>query len=196
MATERFDGRFFSRFYYSRRTRVAAPSDYVARARLLAAFANLHHLRVRRMLDVGAGAGYFLRALAAAFPGAQGTGIEISDYACARYAWIRSSITDYVARKPFDLVVCHDVLQYLDRGAAVRALQNLEILCSGLLYFTVLTREDWHANCDQSRTDGDVHLRNAKWYRQHLRRGFQRLGTGVYIARAAAPVIFALDELQ
>ena len=76
------------------------------------------------------------------------------------------------------------------------ALQNLEILCSGLLYFTVLTREDWHAHCDQSRTDGDVHLRNAKWYRQHLRRGFQRLGTGVYIARTAAPVIFALDELQ
>lgn len=194
MAFDRFDGRFFERFYYSRRTRVAAPLDYVARARLLAAYANLHQLKVRRMLDVGAGAGYFLRALDAAFPSARGTGIEVSHYACARYAWINASITDYVAPKPFDLVVCHDVLQYLDRVAAMQALQNLEILCKGLLYFTVLTREDWHANCDQSRTDGDVYLRRANWYRQHLRRGFQRLGSGVYIARAAVPVIFALDQ--
>ena len=194
MASERFDGRYFARFYYARRTRVAAPLDYLPRARLLAAYASLFQIKVRRVLDAGAGAGFFLRALEAAFPAARCTGIEVSDYACARYAWIKSSVTDYVARTPFDVVVCHDVLQYLDRYAAVSALSNLVTLSEGLLYFTVLTREDWQIHCDQTRTDGKVHLRSASWYRQHLRRGFLRLGTGVYIARAAAPALFALDQ--
>ncbi len=194
MDAERFDGRFFERFYYARRTRVAAPLDYLPRARLLAAYASLFQIKVRRVLDAGAGAGFFLRALEAAFPVARCTGIEVSNYACARYAWTKSSITDYVARTPFDVVVCHDVLQYLDREAAVRALSNLATLSKGLLYFTVLTREDWRTNCDQARTDGKVHLRSANWYRQHLRRGFLRLGTGVYLARGVAPALFALDQ--
>ena len=195
MKSEQFDGRFFARYYYARRTRVAAPLDYVPRARLLAAYANLFEINVRRVLDAGAGAGFFVRALEAAFPAARCTGVEVSDYACARYAWTKSSITDYVARKPFELVVCHDVLQYLDRNAAIGALLNLDSLCSGLLYFTVLTREDWRDFCDQKRTDSAVHLRRASWYRQHLRRGFLRVGTGVYLARAAAPAMLALDHL-
>lgn len=194
MASERFDGGYFERFYFSRRTRVAAPLEYLARARLLAAYASLYQIKVRRILDAGAGAGYFLRALDAAFPGARGMGIDISEYACARYGWHAGSVTEYTAR-PFDVVVCHDVVQYLPRDAAVRALQNLATLCRGLLYFSVLTREDWQNNCDQSRTDPDVHLRNASWYRARLRRDFRHVGAGVYLARTATAVLFALDEM-
>jgi len=196
MAGDRFDARYFKRFYFSRRTRVAIPLDYLTRARLLAAYADLFHLRVRRILDAGAGAGFFLRALDAAFPAARGVGIDISDYACATYGWQRASVSDYVCARPFDVVVCHDVLQYLQRDAAGRALQNLTALCRGLLYFSALTREDWRDNCDQSRTDGAVHLRSARWYRTRLRPAFWHIGAGVYLARAASPALFALDILD
>lgn len=193
MGAERFDGHYFRRFYLSRRTRVAVPLDYLRRARLLGAYAELFGLRVRRILDAGAGTGFFLRALDAVFPGARGTGIDVSPYACTRYGWQPASIETYTANRPFDLVVCCDVLQYLARPAAAQALDNLAGLCGGLLYFSALTREDWNENCDQSRTDGAVHLRPARWYRERLRTAFRHVGAGVYVARTAAPVLFALD---
>ena len=41
-----------------------------------------------------------------------------------------------------------------------RALANLARVCRGLLYFGVLTREDWEQNCNQELTDTQVYLRN------------------------------------
>lgn len=191
---ERFDERYFNRFYYSRRTRAVAPLEYLPRARLLAATAEVYHLKIRRILDLGAGAGYFLRALDAAFPGARATGVEISDYACSRYGWTQASITEYSATRPYDLVVCNDVVQYLNRADATLAIERLAELCSGLLYFMVLTREDWAHNCDQSRTDNAVHMRPARWYRSRLSQHFQRLGSGLWLARRAGVPLFALDS--
>lgn len=195
MMAERFDRRYFERFYFSRRTRVAAPLEYLARARLLAAYADVYGIPLRRVLDVGAGPGYLARAIDAVRPGVRVTGIDVSEYACQRYGWTRASVTDYAPRRPFDLVACYDVVQYLDRAAATLALQNLARLCAGILYFAVLTTEDWAARCDQSRTDGEVHLRRARWYRERLRPHFHHVGAGVYLARAAEPSLFALDEI-
>ena len=194
MIGDRFDGGYFDRFYRHRRTRVAAPLDYVRRARLLAAYAELYQLKVRRVLDAGAGTGWFLRALDAAVPGMRGIGIDVSAYACETYGWRQASVTDYAADRPFDLVVCHDVLQYLPRDRAAQALQNLAGLCRGLMYFSVLTREDWQENCDRSRTDGEVYLRNAAWYRRQLRPAFRQVAAGIYLARSAPAVLFALDD--
>ena len=37
--------------------------------------------------------------------------------------WLRESVADYAPAEPFDLVFCHDVLQYLqDDRAAARAI--------------------------------------------------------------------------
>lgn len=192
-AAARFDERYFERFYYSKRTRAVAPLEYLARARLLGAYAALHDLKIKRILDLGAGAGYFLRALDAVFPGAHTVGVEVSDYACARYGWRKSSITEFHDARPYDLVVCHDVIQYLDNKDAARALQNIASLSRGMLFFMALTREDWEQNCDQSRTDSAVFKRPARWYRERLKPDFQRVGSGVYLARRAGISLFALD---
>ena len=61
---------------------------------------------------------------------------------------------------PFDLVICYDVLQYLEMPPQRGALANLARLCRGVLYFTALTAGDWRWNCDQRRTDSNVHLRS------------------------------------
>ena len=43
------------------------------------------------------------------------------EYLCQKYGWLNGSIADYRPRQPFDLVVCYDVLQYLDDESAAKA---------------------------------------------------------------------------
>lgn len=194
MSSERFDRRYFERYYYARDTRVAAPADYRARARLIAAWAGFCELKVKRVLDAGAGAGYFARALAEVFPGAAITGLDLSEYACTRYGWLHASLTDFTPEGQYDLVVCNDVLQYLANAEAARAIDRLGALSRGLLFFMAPTREDWPHNCDPEKTDAAVQMRAVAWYRRRLRAHFRRLGGGVYVTHTAAPVMFALDD--
>jgi len=91
--------------------------------------------------------------------------------------------------------VCYDVLQYLDSDTANRALANFGKLCRGVLYFTALTRVDWDLNCDQSRTDANVHLRSAQWYRSRLKRHFREAGCGFWLRRGAPFTVWDLESL-
>ncbi|MSQ67542.1 MAG: class I SAM-dependent methyltransferase [Gammaproteobacteria bacterium] len=186
-----FDRAYFQRFYANPATRVALPADYANLARFLAAYLRLLKLPVASILDVGAGMGGLRRPLLRAFPGSEYRGIDVSDYVCARYGWQQRSIVDF-APGCFDLVVCHDVAQYLSAREASDALCNLAELCRGALYFSALTREDWRNNCDQQRTDRAVHLRSARWYAERLKPAFRNAGGGVFIARRANAVCYAL----
>ncbi|MGH8270593.1 MAG: class I SAM-dependent methyltransferase, partial [Steroidobacteraceae bacterium] len=103
-------------------------------------------------------------------------------------------IEDYRGTSLFDLVICYDVLQYLEVPAAARALGNLARLCRGVLYFSALTRRDWERNCDTSRTDSNVHLRSAEWYRLRLRRNFREIGTGFWLRRGAPLTVWELES--
>jgi len=73
-------------------------------------------------------------------------------------------VHEYESSRPFDLVICHDVLQYLDARDAAGAIRNLGRLCRGVLHFSVLTSEDWERHCDRNATDRNAHLRPAEWY--------------------------------
>jgi SAM-dependent methyltransferase len=83
-------------------------------AEFISAYLRYLEIDVRRILDVGCGLGHLLRALARRFPRARTVGVEQSDYLCERYGWEKGSVTAYESGTPFDLVVCNDVLQYLD----------------------------------------------------------------------------------
>ena len=76
------------------------------------------------------------------------------------------------------------------------AIERLAERCRGLLYFAALTREDWQRNCDQSRTDPNVHLRSTRWYTQRLGRAFRNLGGGLYVRRDAPVVVYSLHALD
>ena len=108
-----------------------------------------------------------LHALQNEFPKARCTGVEYSEHLCSKNGWIRGSVIDYAARTPYDLVVCHDVLPSLDDTTAARRSRIWRRLCRGALYLGVLAAEDWD-HCDRARTDPDVFLRPAKWYRRQL----------------------------
>lgn len=188
-----FGREYYRRFYLEPRTRVITPAEMRARAQLIAALLRHAGIRIRRILDVGCGIGLMRAPLTAALPGARYTGLETSAYLCRRYGWVPGSVVDYRARVPSDLVVCYDVLQYLDDTAAARALANLARLSRAALYVSALTSADWRERCDRARTDRHVHLRSGAWYRRRLRRHFRYLGLGIWLRRPVEPTLWEME---
>jgi SAM-dependent methyltransferase len=194
--SERYDfGRnYYRRYYFDPRTAVASPHESRTRARLIAAFADYLGLPVRRILDAGCGVGRLRTPLLSHFRDALYVGLEVSEYLCRRYGWEQAPLEQYRPPAPFDLVVCYDVLQYLDDRAAARALANLARLSRALLYFSALTRRDSRANCDRRRTDLDVEARPGEWYRARLRRSFLEIGAGFWVRRGAPFTFWELER--
>jgi SAM-dependent methyltransferase len=190
----RFDAEFYRRFYEDPATRVATAAEADRLGDFICAYAAYLGVRVRRVLDAGCGLGYLRAPVLRHFPRARYVGLEVSEYLARRHGWVHGGLEDYRPRAAFDLVICHDVLQYLDDRAAARAMANLARLSRGLLYLSVLTLEDWRQAADRSRTDGDVQLRPVEWYRRRLARPFVPLGGGLFARRGHGPVLWALER--
>jgi SAM-dependent methyltransferase len=192
--TTQFDAAYFRRFYFERETRVVTREEMRARAELIVAILRQAQHPIRSILDAGCGIGMLKPAFARVLARARYVGLESSDYLCRRFGWVQGSVVDFKPAVPFDLVVCYDVLQYLDDRAAARAMANLARLSRVAVYFSALTIEDWRKNCDRSRTDRDVNMRPAAWYRARLRRNFRYRGFGVWIRKNKATVRWALES--
>jgi SAM-dependent methyltransferase len=190
----RFDARFFARYYLDPATRVADPEDDERLAVLVAGITGYLELPVRRILDAGCGVGLLRRPLLRAFRRARYVGLDASAYLARRYGHVQGSIADYRPATPFDLVICRDVLQYLDDDAAARSIANLARLTRAALYLSVPTRADFADIADPALSDANVSKRSASWYQSRLRRHFRHLGFGVYLKRSLAPVSWQLEE--
>jgi SAM-dependent methyltransferase len=190
---DRFDAAFFERYYGDPKTRVADEGDAARIAGLIGGLVHYLELPVRRILDAGCGVGFLRAPLQQQFPNAHYEGLEFSEFLCARHGWTRGSVAEHSTATPYDLVVCHDVLQYLDDRTAARAIANLGRLCRGGLYLSVLTRSDWRHAADQSRTDESVFQRTGEWYRRRLKRVFRHVGVGVHVRRDLDPILWELE---
>ncbi len=166
------------------------------RAEFIAAFVRRGELRVGSILDVGCGLGLMRDALARHFPKARYVGLEVSDYLCRKHGWVQGSIATFAPPRAFDLVVCYDVMQYLESRPAAAALRNLARVCQGVLHFGALTREDWELYCDQRRTDRHVHVRPGSWYRRRLAPAFINAGSGMFVRRGAPVHLWELDQVE
>lgn len=194
MKANAFDQAYFERFYFNRRTRIAEPSYFDHLSAFVGAYLKLLDCPVGRVLDIGCGAGLLHRGLRRAFHGVKIDACDVSEYVCERFGWRCVSIEDLEVESSYDLVICHDVLQYLDDKAASRAIDKLAGLSNCALLFGVLTREDWENNCDQSLTDSNAHLRATSWYRRRLGAHFHNAGGGIYIKRDANVVLYSLES--
>jgi predicted TPR repeat methyltransferase len=192
-ADTRFDREYFRRYYYSPSTRVTERAEMQVRANLIAAVLAHAQLPVRRLLDAGCGIGLLQPAFARSLPKARYSGLEASDYLCQRYGWIKGSVASFRPPTPADLVVCYDVLQYLDDRQASLALSNLARLTRCALYFSALTRADWRNNCDRSRTDSEVYLRSGDWYWRRLQKNFRYLACGVWVLKSVSVIRWELE---
>ena len=189
-----FDRAYFKQYYYSRATRVTTAAEMKVRAEVISAILKQSQLPVRNLLDAGCGIGLMRTAFKSTLPKARYTGLEASDYLCRRYGWVQDSIAAYRPAKPFDLLICYDVMQYLDDREAARALANFARLTNVGLYFSALTSADWRNNCDRTLTDSNVHLRAGEWYRRRLRRHFRHLGCGVWVRKNITVIRWDLES--
>ncbi len=192
-ADPHFDRLYYDRYYRDPERRVA---EEEGTARLVSFVASyLKHLEIPpdTALDLGCGLGLWRSGLEAHFPGIAYQGVEVSEHLCDELGWALGSVATWDGDEA-DLVVCHGVLQYLPTREARRAIENLARLTSGALYLEVLTQEDWADNCDQDRTDGDVHLRKASWYRRELQGRFVALGGGLFLPADSDVVLYELER--
>jgi len=151
-------------------------------------------VRVRTVLDVGAGAGFWRDGLAGRSPAVVYRGIDVSDYACRTFGHEHADIVTYEPRRQFDLVVCQGVLQYLGDDAATAAVANLGRLTASMLYLEVPTVHDLRFVVDPARTDLAVHRRTGAWYRERLDRCFLELGCGLYYSRNGPVPFYELEH--
>lgn len=188
-----FDKAYYDRFYRNPGTRAMTPADARRQAAFIAAFVRHLRVPVRRILDLGCGVGTTLRALGREFPGARLQGVEYSEYLCRTYGWAPGSAENYQDRRPYDLVVCHDVLGYLDDDACARAISNIAALCRGAAYVSVITADD-AGSYDAQRTDAAQTLRPAAWYRRRFARHFMHVGGGLHLKKPPDAVVWALER--
>jgi trans-aconitate methyltransferase len=189
-----FDCAYFRKYYFNAATRVTTAAEMRGRAQLIASILRHANVPVRSILDAGCGIGLLREPFVKALPRARYVGLEASDYLCARYRWTKGSVVDFSPRTTSDLVICYDVLQYLDDPDAARAVANLAKLTHAAVYVSALTREDWQENCDRTRTDRAVHLRPGDWYRRRLRRAFNYLGFGVWLRKDVTAILWDLER--
>ncbi len=189
----RFDQAYYDRFYRDPDSRVAEAEEMERLVGFVASYAKYLEIPVRTALDLGCGLGPWKAPLQSHFQGLRYQGVELSAHLCRELGWRRGSVVDWSGR-PANLVICQGVLQYLGARDAKKAIGNLSRLTRGLLYLQALTREDWEENCDQERTDGEVHLRPADWYRQALAPRFVNMGGGVFLPADSEVVLYELER--
>ena len=191
--TERFDAAYYERHYFDPETAVISREEAERLVRFVITYLEYLEINVDSVLDLGCGVGLWAPLIDEVLPRATYTGVEVSEYLCEHYGWVNASVADYGGEQA-DLVVCQGVLQYLDKDECKRAIDNLAAHTSGALYLEALTAEDWEQNCDQSITDGDVHLRPAKWYRKRLGKHFVSCGGGLFVPKDSGVVLYELER--
>lgn len=148
------------------------------------------------VLDVGAGEGRWQPVLADLRPGASYVGLDPSAYAVERFGRERGlrrgsyeGLAEEDFPEPFDLVVCADVLHYLDKRAVLEGIDALVDLVGGVALLEVFTSEDPRAG----DRDG-FHARPASWYRRVFRSaGLVPLGLQLWVHEEMAAGLDALD---
>lgn len=189
---ERFDADYYGRFYGSRpvhtRSKVARLASGVD------GMCTWWGIGIRRVLDVGAGPGWWRDWYRRERPAVTVHSVDISEHACRRYGHERRDISQWAPARPYDLVICHGVLHYMDDAAATRAIDNLAAACRGAMYLEAPTARDLADVVDRDVTDMDVHARDGKWYARRLNRHFRRAGAGLWLARRSGVMLYELES--
>ena len=194
MRNEKFDRSYFERYYGKQPIHTVNEIAHLATAvhEMLAWWAA----PVRSVLEVGAGRGDWSNWYRTLHPTVRVTSTDVSEHSCATFGHKRRDIAQWAPKRPFDLVICTDVLQYLDDRAATQALRNLTTATRTCLYFDALTSFDAKHTVERSKTDLNATLRTGDWYRQRLSRGFTQAGAGLWIRKGSTVVLHELEHLR
>jgi len=193
-----YDRAYFDRWYRDPRHAVIQ-GDLLARRVQLAIAAAEYVLEhpVRSVLDVGCGEGAWRAFVLAARPGVRYVGVDSSAYAVRRFGKRRNlrlgrfgGLGRLGLKRPFDLVVCSDVLHYVPDDEAGRGLAAMAKLTGGLAFIEFFTRED-----DTIGDDEGYLPRAESAYRRLLAdAGFVHVGMHCYVGRALADELMTFER--
>jgi SAM-dependent methyltransferase len=167
-----YDREYFDHWYRHPTHRVATRASLERKVRLAVAITEYMLGRsIRSVLDVGCGEAPWFPVLRRMRPTARYIGVESSEYAIARFGSernIRRGSLDKLGamRLPrnVDLIVCADVMQYVDDRGAARGLRAIRQLLGGVAYIETFTTDDGM----EGDRDG-WHERSSAEYRRLLR---------------------------
>ena len=179
-----YDRDYFERWYRDPDDRVSTRDSLQRKVRMAIAVTEfLIGRRIRTILDVGCGEAPWFPIVRRLRPKASYTGIDSSDYVLERFGSERNirrgtlgELGRMRLRRDVDLIVCADVLQYVDVPELERGLRAIRRLLGGVAYIEAFTTQD--------RMEGDRagwHERTAVQYRRLFRRaGLTQCGPYCY----------------
>ena len=170
-----YDRGYFERWYRDPRDRVTTRDALERKVRMTVALAEfLLGRTIRSVLDVGCGEAPWFPLLKRMRPGVKYTGIDSSDYVLERYGKSRNirrgtfgDLGKLRLPRGIDLIVCADVLQYVETRDIERGLRAIRRLLGGVAYIEAFATEDAMVGDREG-----WHERTASEYR----RLFQRAG--------------------
>jgi len=179
-----YDHDYFNRWYRDPNDRVSTRESLVRKVRMAVSVTEfLLGREIRTVLDIGCGEAPWFLILKRLRPNARYTGIDSSDYVVDRFGGERNiqrgsigSLGSMKSIRKSDLVVCSDVLQYIETRDVERGLRAIRKLAGGVAYIEAFTTED---AMEGDRLDW--HDRSAAEYRRIFRRaGLTQCGPYCY----------------
>lgn len=198
--TKHYDRDYFERWYRDpalKREAIGGAARLSRKVALAVATAEYWLERpLRSVLDVGCGEGAWQPALKKLRPKATYIGFDSSAYAIERYGRRRNvhlaTFADFASLRPcppVDLLVCSDVMHYLDPRELDAGLPGLAELCGGVAFLETFARED-----DIEGDTAGFRRRPARFYRERFgAAGFTPLGSHLWLSPALADETAALE---
>jgi predicted TPR repeat methyltransferase len=198
--SKQYDRDYFERWYRDPALRQEAIGGAARLARKVAmAVATAEYWLerpLRSVLDIGCGEGAWQPVLKRLRPKAAYLGFDGSAYAVERFGarrgLHRAAFADFAVLRPcapVDLLVCSDVMHYLETRELDRGLPGLAELCGGVAFLETFTREDG--------IDGDTEgfrRRPGSFYRERFaRQGFAALGSHLWLSPARVDTASTLE---
>ena len=194
--TKHYDRAYFDRWY--RREGIGDAKRLARKVALAVAMAEYHLERpIRSVLGIGCGEGAWRAPLLKLRPRLDYLGFDASEYAVRRYSgsrnihYARFGDFEYLRPcPPADLLVCSDVLHYLDTRELNRGLPGLADLCGGVAFIEMFAKEDAAIG-----DEDEFHARPASFYRRKLAdAGFVQIGSHGWLSPALAGHATALEH--
>lgn len=149
-AMKEYTRQYYDRWYRDPSTRIATAQGTARKARLAVSAAEFMLARpIESVLDIGCGEAPWRTPLLRLRPSVQYLGVESSEYVVRELGQSRNIIRGTFGRlgalklnRRFDLIVCADVVQYLDDDELRRGLRQIRRLAGGVAYIETFAKED------------------------------------------------------
>ena len=192
-----YDRKYFDHWYHSGAA-VVKPELLQRRVRHAVAAAEFTLGReIASVLDVGCGEALWRAPLKRMRPGIRYVGIDSSDYVVRRFGARRNIRKGDLARlgkmalkRPFDLVICSDVIAYVSLPDLRRGLAALRKLTRGIAYIDAYTTSDDFVG---DRQDWN-HRSEATYRKAFAEAGLVSCGLNCWIAREQLHLLSALEH--